>query len=314
VTRLQLIGIFVMVSTSVWLLEELVTSRQDMLAFKRHASLVATTGKTFSATKQSQFGAAFDKWVRLSFAVGVRYSWGMRLGAVTLLAVAGISATGGWLFAYRTFGHSIWIAALVSAAAFFVIPRRLLVRQQRRIERDFIERFPNSIDMVVRMLRAGLPISAAVRTLETDTQPPLNLVFGSLADQIALGVPFERALDIASERIGLPDFRFFAIALNLQSATGGNLTTTLEGLADVIRKRRALRLKAAAATAEVRVSAYVLGALPFITIGALLFFQPEYVRPLFYDVRGKYILGSAAVLLVLAYLTMRQMVRKVTSA
>ena len=135
-----------------------------------------------------------------------------------------------------------------------------------------------------------------------------------IADQVGLGVPFENAVESASERIGLPDFRFLAVALNVQHTTGGNLAATLENLSELIRKRRALRLKAAAATAEVRMSAYVLGALPIVTMGALLLFRPEYVVPLFYDRRGNYILAAAAILLMLAFLTMRQMVRRVTAA
>ncbi len=177
-----------------------------------------------------------------------------------------------------------------------------------------MELFPNGIDMMVRMLRAGMPVSAAVRNIQADSPAPLSTVFGEIADQVALGVPFEDAVETASEHIGLAGFRFLAVALNVQHSTGGNLAATLQNLSELIRKQRALRLKAAAATAEVRMSAYVLGALPIITLGALLLFRPEYVAPLFHDRRGNYILAAAAILLVLAFMTMRGMVRRVTAA
>lgn len=314
---LQLVGLFVVAVSAALLAREVaVMIWKDRLSLTRHIDLVAVpvTVKTPTTTARKQrLGTLVDEPARRVFGAAIRYSWGMQLGAIALLAIASGAAVGGWFFAYWMFGHSPWFASLASAAAFFVVPRAALIRQQRSAEQQFMELFPASIDMIVRMLRAGLPISAAVRSIQADTPRPLNLVFGSIADQVALGVPFEQALDLASERIGLPDFRFFAVALNLQSATGGNLAVTLETLADIIRKRRAMRLKATAITAEVRVSAYVLGAMPFITIGGLLLLQPEYVKPLFYDTRGKYILAAAAALLLLAFVTMRQMMRRVTA-
>jgi tight adherence protein B len=131
---------------------------------------------------------------------------------------------------------------------------------------------------------------------------------------VQIGVPFEKALDAVSGRMGLQDFRFFSVAVTLQYATGGNLAATLEILSDVIRRRRTVRLKAIAATAEVRVSAYVLGGMPIFAIAALLVLNPDYVAPLLYDPRGKYILGAAFALLAVAILTMRKMMRRVTAA
>jgi tight adherence protein B len=82
-----------------------------------------------------------------------------------------------------------------------------------------------------------------------------------------IGIPFGEALSASGEKIALPDFRFFAVAINLQYATGGNLVFTLETLASIIRKRRAVRARAKALTSEIRLSAYVLGSLPFMTLG-----------------------------------------------
>jgi tight adherence protein B len=135
-------------------------------------------------------------------------------------------------------------------------------------------------------------------------------VFKDLADQVEIGIPFEDALTAAAERIGLPDFRFFSVAVVLQRATGGNLASTLELLSDIMRKRRAVRLKAQATTAEVRVSAYILGSMPFLVTGVLLLIQPGYLTPLVTDPRGKFILLAAAAMLTLGFLTMRRMMRR----
>jgi tight adherence protein B len=290
--------------------------RRARLELKQHVNLVAPPMATKAAWKVSLPGmeARINVPLRRIFAVGAPYLWGMRSGAAMLLPIAGTSATIAWLLAFQMLGNSTWLAALLSAAAFFIVPRIVLVQQQRHAERRFMELFPSGIDMTVRMLRAGLPISEAMRSIQAETPPPLNMVFGSVADQVTLGVPFDKALDIESERVGLPDFRFFAVAVNLQYSTGGNLAATLEILSDLLRKRRAVRLKAKAATAEVRVSAYVLGAIPFVTIGALLYVTPGYIAPLFYDERGKYILAAVSILFVLAFISMRQMMRMVTAA
>jgi len=316
VLTLQIIGILATLTGGAMLIAAGAINRRTRQELEQHVNLVAppaTRKATWGATRSS-LEMKINVPLRRMFAVGAAYIWGMRSGALMLLPLACVSAAIVWPLAFQMLGNSTWLAALLSAAAFFFVPRFVLLREQKRAERQFIEHFPAGIDMMIRMLRAGLPISSTVRAIQTETPPPINLVFGSIADQVALGIPFDKALTVASEQIGLPDFRFFAVALNLQYATGGNLAATLEILSDLLRRRRAVRLKAAAATAEVRVSAYVLGAIPFVTIGALLFMTPGYVAPLFYDQRGKYILAAAGALLLLAFLSMRQMMRKVTAA
>jgi tight adherence protein B len=168
--------------------------------------------------------------------------------------------------------------------------------------------------MIIRMLRAGLPITAAARNVGDEAPAPVNLVFQSIADQVDIGVPFEAAIAAAGESVGLPDFRFFAVAIALQRETGGNLAATLEILADIIRKRRNVRLRAQAATGEIRMSAYILGALPFLVTGAFLVISPGYLTPLATDPRGHVIVGAALLGLTLAYLTMRRMLHSVTMA
>ena len=158
-------------------------------------------------------------------------------------------------------------------------------------------------------MRAGLPIGNAIRTVGQEANPPLNRAFAAIADQTDIGMPLDQAMQTTSAQIGNPDFRFFAVAVSLQQATGGNLAETLETLSHIIRKRRAVRLKARAATAEVRISAIVLGAVPFFVTGALLLVAPSYLDPLLKDPRGNIILGLAIFDLFLAGITMRAMIR-----
>jgi tight adherence protein B len=250
--------------------------------------------------------------VRNIFALGLRFRWGMHASAALLIAIAFAGAAAMWLLSHTFLHFSVWTAGPLAAAAWFFAPRQILKRQQDRAEREFMDLFPASIDMIVRMVRAGLTITGAIRAVGNEAPPPVNEVFTSLADQVDIGIMFTDALATAGERIGMADFRFFAVAVSLQHATGGNITSTLEILSSIVRKRRLARLKAKATTGEVRVSAYVLGSLPFVVIAGLLVMSPSYLAPLIDDPRGNAIVGAAIILLLMGFGTMRQMMRSAT--
>lgn len=281
----------------------------------RRTDLVAETRpRRLEKAKQAniQAMAALDEKVRNTFALAMRYRWGMHAGAALLIATAIASAAAMWLLMHTFLHFSAWVAGPLAATAGFFGPRQILKRQQDRAEREFMDLFPASLDMIVRMVRAGLTITGAMRTVGTEAPSPVKEVFTSLADQVEIGIIFTDALVATGERIGIPDFRFFAVAVSLQHATGGNIAVTLEILSSIIRKRRLARLKAKATTGEVRVSAYVLGALPFVVIAGLLIMSPAYLIPLIDDPRGNAIVGAAIILLLMGFGTMRQMMRSAT--
>jgi len=298
------------------LIGALLLTRQARLEREHRISLVAKPLVTSSAAVGNWLKARserLDARVQRLFVGGRRSTWGMTLGTGSLALTALVGAAGGWALTNTLFGVPAWFAAPVAAAAAFALPRVLLRRQQRKADSEFTDLFPDAVDAIARMLRAGLPISSAVRAVSTEAPAPVNQVFAMVADQMSIGAPIEEALDASSRHIGLPDFRFFTVAVVLQHLTGGNLAATLEILSDIVRKRRAMRLKAKATTSEIRVSAYVLGALPFLIIAALLVLQPGYLTPLFTDPRGHIILIMAAAGLGAGGLTMRQMMRSVTA-
>ena len=250
--------------------------------------------------------------IRGFFLLGVSRRWGMTMNGGALIAVGVISAAGAWLFLSSLLHLPIYIVAPGVGAAFYFGPRQRLRAQQRHVEEQFTDLFPEAVDMVTRMVRAGLPINVAFRAVGDEAPPPVNQVFAALAAEEKIGVRFDEALASAANRIGLPDFRFFAVAVALHYSTGGNIAVTLEILSDIIRKRKATRLKAKATTAEVRTSAMVLGALPFVVIGGLLALSPGYLVPLTTDPRGNVIVGLAIGFLAAAYFTMRWMMRRAT--
>ena len=296
----------------------LIMSRKARLEMERRVNLVA--GVREMPTEADAFGGLlkvgtkkFDAQVRHIFTIGIKHTWAMQTSSLTLLLAAAVSAGGAWVLAHQFFGLSLLLSVLVCLSASFFVPRFILSREKNRTERKFTDLFPDAVDTIARSIRAGLPITAAVRTVAIETLPPVSTVFATIADQLKIGVPIEEILDASSSKIGLPDFRFFTVALGLQYATGGNLTQTLELLSDIIRKRRAARLKAKAATGEIRITAYTLGGIPVVTTGALLVIQPGYLTPLWTDPRGHFIIAMAGTCLLLAFLTMRAMMRSVTN-
>jgi tight adherence protein B len=295
-----------------------VMTSRARLAVDQRVNLVARTAAIASRDESgiSSLQAALselDRRIRAIFAVGVAYTWGMKSGSLTLVLVAILSAAGTWFLVGRTFGFSALITVPTCMLVAFLVPRNILLVQQRGADRAFTNVFPDAVDSVARMLRAGLPATLAIRTVGNDAAPPVNAEFANIADQMRIGVPLSEAIEASSLRIGLADFRFFSVAVALQHSTGGNLVNTLDILSQIMRKRRAVRMKAKAVTSEIRLSAYVLGALPFVTSAAILVIQPNYLTPLFNDPRGQMILAIAVGGLVLSVWAMRLMMKSVSS-
>ncbi|MHB8887045.1 MAG: type II secretion system F family protein [Methylovirgula sp.] len=303
---------------SIFVAAALVIGRKMRLALEQRVNLVATS--TEAPVAPDVFGGLlkvqmkkFDAKVHRIFTLGIKRTWAMQINSLTLLLVAAVSYVGAWLMAHRLFGFPALLATALSLPAAFFIPRFFLKRQQKQAELEFTDLFPDAVDTVSRMLRAGLPMTAAIRHVAKDGLPPVSTVFATIGDQLEIGIPIEDALDVSSREIGLPDFRFFTVAVALQYATGGNLTTTLEILSDIVRKRRAARLKVKATTGEIRITAYTLAAIPILTTGSLILIQPGYLMPLWRDPRGHVIIATAVVFLVLSYISMRTMMRSVTN-
>ena len=124
-----------------------------------------------------------------------------------------------------------------------------------------------------------------------------------------LGRDLDSLLWDIAKRISAPEFRFFIIALSVQRETGGNLAETLNNLSEVLRRRRAMRAKARAMASEARASTMILGSLPILVSGILLFTSPAYIAPLFNDVRGLMLVGVAVGMLLTGVAVMTKMAR-----
>lgn len=209
------------------------------------------------------------------------------------------------------------IADLLGPAAWLLCPPLMLqlCRQfygwcEERHASTLFRQFPDALAMIVRTARVGLPVVEALRVVARETAEPTAGEFAALVARTSIGVSLDDALREMAERNRLPEYRFFATALALQSQTGGSLAETLENLAETIRKRVAARIRGHALASEARMSAYILGSLPIITGIMLALLDPEYMRVLFADPSGRKLLWAGVALLSLGAFTMRLLIRK----
>ena len=197
----------------------------------------------------------------------------------------------------------------MAAAAALFMPYSFVKGETKKRRTKFLDIFPDAIDLIVRAIRAGIPISESIAAAGRELEEPLAGEFRRIAEEIAIGVSPERVLTEATERIRIPDFNFFCVTLVLQRETGGNLAETLENLSGLLRKRREMRLKVVALTAEGRFTSKILGGLPFLVMGALFVLNRSYVDLLFSDPQGQMFLGIAVGLILTGLVMLNQMIK-----
>ncbi|TAD72769.1 MAG: pilus assembly protein TadB [Sphingomonadales bacterium] len=149
----------------------------------------------------------------------------------------------------------------------------------------FVSKFPDGIELLVRGLRSGLPVTETLGIVATEVPGPVGYEFKSVIDRIKVGKTMEDALQDTADKLGIAEFNFFTITLAIQRETGGNLAETLSNLADVLRKRAQMKLKIRAMSSESKASAYIVGSLPFLVFGAIMYINPKYMGTFFTDER-----------------------------
>jgi len=191
-----------------------------------------------------------------------------------------------------------WPSLMFGIALGVFIPHWVIGRMGKKRIARFVALFPEAIDLMVRALRAGLPITEAIVNAGQEIGDPIGVEFRGIEAGMRLGRDLDSLLWDIAKRIDVPEFRFFIIALSVQRETGGNLAETLNNLSLVLRGRRAMRAKARAMASEARASTAILGSLPILVTIMLMFTSPTYISPLFTDVRGLILLGIATSMLL----------------
>lgn len=209
---------------------------------------------------------------------GKSWTLGRYVGASALLAAATMV-----VIAIKT--GSITFAVAGGLLVGLGLPHWVVGFMIKRRVNNFTKRFPDAIELIVRGLRSGLPITETLQIVSTEIQGPVGVEFRAVSDKMKIGRTMEVALQETADRLGTPEFQFFTITLAIQRETGGNLAETLSNLADVLRKRSQMKLKIKAMSSESKASAYIVGSLPFIVFGLIWFISPQYMANFFVDQR-----------------------------
>lgn len=202
--------------------------------------------------------------------------------------------------------------AAAAAGAGFVgtlgLPRFLLNKLTSRRQNKFVNEFANSIDVIVRGVKSGLPLNECLGIIARESPEPVRSEFAELVEQQRIGIPLGDCFERMMKRMPLPEVNFFAIVIAIQSQAGGNLAEALGNLSDVLRSRKTLAAKVKAMSAEAKASAGILGSLPFAVMAMVHVTSPNYISLLFTDRTGNFLLLIAAVWMTFGVLTMKKMI------
>lgn len=201
------------------------------------------------------------------------------------------------------------ISLVIGIGAGLLLPNMVVGSMVSRRRMSFIKNFPEGIDIIVRGLKAGLPVTESLAAVGREAPEPVAGVFREVSDKIRVGEPLEVAVGSASRTMDVPELKFLAITLSVQRETGGNLAETLANLSEILRKRRQMKLKVKAVSSEARASAMILGSLPFVMFGLIMVVSQDYIMQLFHDPRGHLMLAAGLASMGTGILVMMKMVR-----
>jgi tight adherence protein B len=202
-----------------------------------------------------------------------------------------------------------WYVALAGAfAAGFGAPRWLLGYLKKRRESRFIEELPNAIDVIVRGVKAGLPLGDCIRIIAAETQDPVKGEFRQIAEGTAIGLPLPEACGKLYDRIPLAEANFFSIVVTIQQKSGGSLAEALANLSRVLRERKKMRGKIKAMSMEAKASAVIIGLLPLAVMFLVYLTSPGYIELLWLDPFGRMMLAVSAGWMMVGTFVMRRMI------
>lgn len=207
----------------------------------------------------------------------------------------------------------LWMRLCASIVAALIAVRTVYLVIIARFKQRFLAVFPDTLDLIIRAVRAGIPAVQAICTAGVESEEPVRSTFRTMGDALLVGADVKEVLEQAAQRLQLADFSFFAVCLVLQRETGGNLAETLENLATIVRSRRDIRAKTKALTAEGRISSKIISGVPFFIMGFLYVVNRPYVSLLFTTRAGHKMLTLAAVLLTIGLVLIRKIANLDTS-
>ncbi len=188
------------------------------------------------------------------------------------------------------------------------LPKFVLSYLIKRRTNKFMHLFADALDVIIRGVKAGLPVPECISVIGREMPDPVGSEFRLISEGTRIGMTLDECLDRAVSRVPTPELRFFAIVLLIQRQTGGNLADTLQKLSDVLRSRKKMRDKVQAMSSEAKASAGIIGSLPIVVGTLLALVAPEYIGLLFTTPTGHKLLGGSLIWMGMGVLAMKNMI------
>ena len=232
-------------------------------------------------------------------------SWSVASFYARAVAAGAALAVAFWL----GFGLAVFAAVPAGALAGFIAVNFFIKTQRARRMRNFVEEFPNAIDIVTRGVKTGLPLGDCIKAIASEGAEPVKGEFRRIVDDMAVGLTLPHALVRFTHRVPIMEANFFAVVLGIQSDLGGNLSEALGNLSRVLRERKMMKQKIKAFSSEAKASGAIIACMPVAVAGILSLTSPDYIGLLFSEFAGNLVLAGCAVWMSAGVVVMRNMIR-----
>jgi tight adherence protein B len=230
------------------------------------------------------------KWSKRQFLL-------LSIGVGVVMFLAGLVSGGGLL-----------VATALAFAGAFGIPRWLLSFLKKRRESKFLNGFPDAVDIIVRGVKAGLPLLDCLKMIASESPEPVKSEFRMIVETQAVGMPLGDACQKLYEDMPLPEANFFGIVIAIQQKAGGNLAEALGNLSRVLRDRKKMKAKIQAMSQEAKASAGIIGSLPLAVMALVYLSSPQYITLLWTEPLGRMMLAASAVWMFIGVMVMKKMI------
>lgn len=249
-----------------------------------------------------------------------RHKKSQRVSLAMRIARAGLTwSTRQYFFISAGIGMGFFMAGLVFAggllpaigfgfAGAFGVPYWMLSFLKNRREAKFLNAFPDAVDIVVRGIKAGLPLLDCMKMITVEAPEPLKSEFRAIIETQAIGIPLGEACGKLYESMPVPEANFFGIVISIQQKAGGNLSEALGNLSRVLRERKKMKAKIQAMSQEAKASASIIGALPIAVMAMVYITSPVYIALLFTEPLGNLMLAGSALWMGMGVLVMKKMI------
>jgi tight adherence protein B len=205
-------------------------------------------------------------------------------------------------------GAGLLPAIALGFAGAFGLPRWMLSYLKNRRESKFLDAFPDAVDVIVRGIKAGLPLLDSIKVITADSPEPVRSEFRAIVETQAIGMPLGEACAKLYDSMPLPEANFFGIVISIQQKAGGNLSEALGNLSKVLRDRKKMKAKIQAMSMEAKASAGIIGALPIAVMMLVWITSPQYISLLWTEPLGRLMLAASAIWMFMGTMVMKKMI------